>query len=193
MEKERLIRFFLIGVIFICSILLLFENVTIHGRVTGGDVVSNVSVFLSFSIDFSDALANGVFYGDVLVLPVSNIGAVENYNGTDNATNYYVGVSPDGNTPVDLCVNVNSPLITESMDVIGVANQSYSYSNFSNYTFPEVFVEVPFSLDYQSGGEMIPTGGLNFFRFWLDVPVGQSPGNYNNSINFRAVPAGLGC
>lgn len=193
MKRDERFRFFLIAVIVVCTILLIFENVTIHGNVTGGDVVSNVSVNMHLAIDFSQELKDGVIFDDVLILPVSDLNAIENYNGSNNSTNYHILVSSDGNVPVDLCTRVDSPLSTSGMDVIGVANESYSNFNFTNESLPELQDEKSFSLNFQSAGDSIPVGGIEYFRFWLDIPAGQPPGEYSNYIIFRAIPEGLNC
>ena len=193
MDRKRILRLSLIIVIVLSFILIFIENATIHGEATQGDITSNVSVFLSLAIDFSDDLRDGILFGDVITLPVTNLDATGNYNGSSNSTSYYILVSPDGNTPIDLCLDVSSPLMTDSLEEIGVANETYSHSTESNLTLPDEGEEYPFSLTYEKAGSNIPTGGINYMRFWLDIPTGQPPGDYNNSVNFRAIPTGLNC
>lgn len=192
---ERKYYNLILGIIFVVfSFLAAFEYGSIHGFATSGDVSSNVTISNSLAIDFSSALSSGIYFGEVKFLPATNVNATENYNGTDNATEYYVLVSEDGNVAIDLCIKANAPLTSSALDVIGLGNESYYYNiNSTNLSLPSVSNEVSLTLNYAKAGENIPVGDRNYLRFWLDVPASQASGEYNNSIYFKGIGTGNDC
>ena len=192
--KTKLYELFLLLVIFLCLLLIVLSNPLIQGKVTEGNIPSNVSIMKSLAISFSQNLSNGIYFGEVNFLPANNVNALENYNGTNNSTNYYVLVSPDGNVPVDLCLRANSGLVSSNGDVLGIGNETYSVNvGSSNLTTPSVNNETSFTLNYVKAGNTIPIGNYSFIRFWLDIPAAQAAGQYNNSIFFKGTESGISC
>lgn len=192
--KTKLYELFLLLVIFLCLLLIVLSNPLIQGKVTEGNIPSNVSIMKSLAISFSQNLSNGIYFGEVNFLPANNVNALENYNGTNNSTNYYVLVSPDGNVPVDLCLRANSGLVSSNGDVLGIGNETYSVNvGSSNLTTPSVNNETSFTLNYVKAGNTIPIGNYSFIRFWLDIPAAQAAVQYNNSIFFKGTESGISC
>jgi hypothetical protein len=191
--KREFYKLFLIVIIVVSISLIVIENfTTLHAKVSFTETPSNVSISKSFSIEFSPELSEGILFGEINFLPAENVNASHNYDGEDNASTLYINVSEDGNTPVDFCIRGLSNLINAGGDEIGLANETYSYSNSSNFTHP-TFNEIPLAPIYFKSGENIPLGGTNYWRFWLDVPAGQPSGTYNNTVYFKAVQAGENC
>jgi hypothetical protein len=183
------------GIIFIISIfMIVVERVEISGNIVQ-DTVSNVSVTNSIAMGFSNGLKGGINFGSVNYLPAVNIDAEYNYNETNsNYTEYYVLVSSDGNSPMDLCIYASTGLMTLGGDLIDIDKETYAYSvDFVNGTIPSLSDEISLTNSYVLAGGNIPQGGNNYLRFWLDIPAGQASGEYSNSIYFQGTIAGAGC
>ena len=67
---------------------------------------------------------------DVLTLPIDDLDAVGN-NG-ENETDYFVNISTT-NTLVDLYVRADGDLFNVGLDVIGLGNETFSFSNNNSY------------------------------------------------------------
>lgn len=180
-------------IIFLCLILITFENIGgLHAKVAFTDVPSNVTIAKSFALQFSSGLSEGILFGDINFLPATNVNASHNYDGTSNSSNLFINVSSDGNTAVDFCIRGVSNLMNVGGDEIGLGNETYSHYNLSNFTHP-IFDEISLTPIYLKSGENIPLGGVNYWRFWLDVPLGQPSGDYNNTVFFKGVENGFSC
>ena len=191
--KINVYKFCLGLIIFLCSILITFANIGgLHAKVASTDVSSNVSIAKSFSIEFSTGLSEGILFGNISLLPVTNVNASHNYGGLGNSSNLFINVSSDGNIAVDFCIRGNSGLMNYGGDEIGLGNETYSYYNMSNSTHP-LMNEISLNQVYTKSGENISLGGINYWRFWLDIPVGQPSGNYNNTIFFKGIETGFSC
>ena len=194
MIKSKLYNFFLIGIIFICLALVVVQNFNfITGFTVEYSATSDVSVLKSLSISFSDNLSEGILFGDIAILPVEDVNASHNYDGVDNSTSLYINISQDGNTPVDLCVKASGNLVSLAADEIGLGNETYSNSTSSNSTDPLLSQDFSLTTSYIKSGGEIPTGGINYYRFWLDIQASQPSGEYNNTISFKAIQTGSSC
>lgn len=183
---------FLMFVILFSFIMIGFENVSMSGYATL-ETSSNVSIVSYLAIDFSSDLAEGIVFEDVLFLPADNVNAKGNYNGSMNSTKYFVRVSPDGNTPIDLCVRANSGMKNMGGDLIPLEGETYSSSFENNFESPGLLNETDLTLNYSLASASIPVGNQTNMRFWLDVPSNQPAGQYNNSIYFKGIANGVGC
>jgi len=194
MVKLKYYRLFLSLIIFICLVLIIVQNRNlITTFAVANSVNSNVSVSKSLAISFSDNLSNGVQFGNVAVLPASNINASHNYDGLNDSSTFYVQVSQDGNTNVNLCIKANGDLTSPSLDKINLLNETYSHFNLSNSSLPSLNNETSLQVNYSLAGQDIPPGGDNYYRFWLDIPASQPSGNYNNTILFKGIQVGEFC
>lgn len=195
MEKKFFIfNLFLIFVIFVCSVLIVVENGFVHGKVTDGTVTSNVSIAKSVAVSFSSSLEEGIVFEEIHILPADNTTAVHNYDGVNNASTYYILVSGDGNSDVDLCIRSSGNLTSIGGDWIELSNETYAFSlNDSNLTLPNLNLEVPFTQTYSEFASSLTPGENSYLRFWLDVPANQPSGTYSNLIYFKAVPTLSGC
>ena len=191
--KISLKNLFLFLIIFICLVLLIFQNVSISGRATESFTDSNVSITKYIAISFSENLSEGIDFGDVNVLPATSLNATHNYDGLINGTSLYISVSSDSNTLVDFCIKANTDLTSIDLDVIGLANETYQNSSTTNLTLPTTSPEIPLTTSYIKSGDNIAVGSENYYRFWLDVPVAQPSGDYNNTVSFKGVQVGYSC
>jgi hypothetical protein len=194
MNKKFSFYDFVLVLIIVFSISLIFvEQFKIHGFAVEGDVPSNVSISKALAIDFSTYLTEGIQFGEINVLPLENVSAVYNYNGTNNSTQYFVQISPDSNINIDICLKADGNLMSSGLDEIGLGNESYSYANETNLTIPSLSNEISFTTEYVLAGTNLEEGTRNYYRFFLDVPSAQASGTYNNSIYFKGTPTGEGC
>ena len=185
-------RVILVIVLIISLLLLGFESI---GALTGKATVSTpseVSVISFIAMTFSTDLQDGIVFEEINFLPAENVSADKNYNST-NETEYYVLVSSNSNSEMDLCIRAGGDLLNPSLDAIGIGNETYSHSLLSNVSLPSLSEDTSLTLSYVPSGNNIPLGGKNNLRFWLDVPAGQAPGTYNNSIYFKGMRSGDGC
>lgn len=191
---RQVYRKFLIITLVVSLLLLGIENIgALTGHVTEGSTSSNVAVIQSLAISFSSQLSDGIIFEDIRFLPVTNVNASHNYDGVDNSTQYFILVSTDGNTAVDVCLKASGPLTTVNGDSIPLIGETYSTSQISNVTSPLLNEEVSLTTEYVLSEEDIPLGGAGYVRFFLDVPSAQASGNYMNSIFFRGQPTGVPC
>ncbi|NCN51395.1 hypothetical protein GW931_00075 [archaeon] len=193
--RGRLVNIIL-GIILVVSLGLLFlENATaITGHASEGYTTSNVTISKYLSIDFSTGLQEGIYFGVVDVLPSTDINATHNYDGASNETTYFINVSTDSNTAVDFCILANSGMTNGAAGVIGLDNETYHASNeTSNWTNPDVNSQVSITTSFVKAVNYTVPGQVSNWRFWLDIPVAQETGNYNNTISFRGVGTGLVC
>jgi hypothetical protein len=188
MQFYKLINLVLLTIMILALFFIFLSNTNVFtGHATVSNIPSNVSILKYFSISASSSISNGISFGNVQILPATNINATENYNGTANSTEYYLLVSTDGNANVDFCIKANSSLFNSALDEIGFGNESYSNSSSSNSTLPSSLEDVSLELNYVKAGNNFAPGENNYYRFFLDIPSGQPAGNYNNTILFKGV------
>jgi hypothetical protein len=192
--KKRLIyRSFLSVSIFLALIFLFLQNSDLITGYSSFNLTSNVTLNKFLSVDFSEELTKGIFFGSISNLPSENTNATKNYNSSNNGTMYYINVSTDSNTNVDFCIKGSANLVSHANDAIGLANETYSNSTSTNSTIPFLSQEISLTTSYAKSGDNIPIGGFNYYRFWLDIPIAQPSGDYNNTIYFKAVQTGINC
>ncbi len=184
----------LIVIILICLVFFIFQNITfLTGNVTEGSIPSNVSVAKYLAVTFGSNLANGIQFGSVSFLPATDVNATHNYDGTNNATTFYIEVSNDSNSAVDFCIKADTDLTSPSLDVIGVGNETYSNSTSTNITEPGVSSQTSLTTVYTKSSVNVNIGSSDFWRFWLDVPTAQPSGDYNNTVYFKGIVVGASC
>ena len=163
------------------------------GHATESTTYSNVTIQKYLSIALCAELAEGINFGDVSSLPATDLNGSHNYDGASSASTYCVNISDDGNTDVDICIGANDDMTSSGGDVIGLANETYSNSTVTNSTDPLPSADVSLTTDYVRAGDAIGVGELNYYRFWLDIPVAQPSGDYNNTVYFKGVTTTLTC
>jgi len=192
---KRIYNGILIGILVISLALLFFSNVNaITGRATEGSTYSNVTIEKYLAIEMSPNLSAGIDFGTIETLGVDNYNATENYNGTSNSTLYWITVSEDSNTAVDLCTRANAPMANAGGAEIPLVNESFASNvTVSDLNDPSLSNAIDYTTNYQEGHFDVPVGNTSYWRFWLDAPLGQETGNYNNTIYFQGSNVGSGC
>ncbi len=184
----------LILIIVASLLFLFFQNFgNLTGQAIQGEVPSNVTVSKYLAIQFGTSLGEGIQFGNVAFLPVTNVNASHNYDNGVNGTTYTIDVSNDSNTAVDFCILANAGLTSPTFDVIGLGNETYSAYNSTNSTYPLITLETPMTLSYVKAVNNIHVGNSSYWRFWLDVPTAQPSGDYNNTVSFKGVQTGQSC
>lgn len=175
-------------VVLVASLALLFlQNANaITGHAVDRSTYSNVSISAYLAIDFSTNLSSGIDFGDVATLPMFNQNATGNYVPTD--TSYYVIVSNDSNTVVDVCINASGDMSNGGGDFIGLGNETYSTSSTTDINTPSLASDVALTTAYVEAASDVAIGNNAYFRFWLTVPAGQATGLYNNTVSFKGTP-----
>jgi len=182
-------------IVLIASVLLLgIENINAFtGYASNNMAPSNVTIVKSVAISFSTNLGEGVLFEEVRFLPATNVNASHNYDDPANGTGYFVAVSSDSNTAVDLCLKADGPLTTLGGDTIPLSGETYSAALSTDSVIPDVLNEVSMTTNYSLVTSDIPVGGYGYMRFFLDVPVAQAPGDYQNNLFFKGNVAGILC
>jgi len=138
----------------------------------------------SISIGLSDALASGIIW-NVNSLPATNLPA----EGNSEITQYNISISITGSCTVNLYIKANDELTSNGYK-IGIGNETYCY-NTTDPTVPGIDC-YQLDTDYQGNqiGSNLADGSHVYLKFYLDVPAGQPPGNYNNTISIKGVKSG---
>ena len=149
---------------------------------------SNVSIREFFAISTSANLSDGIEFGTVDP-GTSNINATDNYNsGGLTQTSMSIDVSSDSNVPIDFCIRANANISTGTGPEISLVNYTFTSDKLNTFTIPE---SSEFSIDitttFQKETTNVRRGESNFYRFYLDVPIGQEAGTYNNTVLIRAL------
>ncbi len=176
-------------VIELASILLL--ALTLVSAQQEQTTISNVTVNKYVAIGLSTNLTEGILFG-TLDPGTSDNNATHNYDGPGGETTYWVAISSDSNVNVDICIKDNAPL-TRSGGSETIPNSNYTWNCSTSATAPAL-PGTAISTSYAKTDCTGIGGGNNaYFRFWLDIPAGQVPGDYNNTVYFKGVEAGQSC
>ena len=182
-----------LAIIFSLSFVFVQNFGDMTGYATEATTVSNVTITKYLAISFSTNLSDGIVFGDIAALPATNVNATHNYDNGSSGTSMFINVSTDGNTAVDFCLKSNAALTNAALDTIGLGNETYANHSTTNSSVPDVANEVAFTGSYVKAGENVAVGTVNYYRFWLDVPVAQPSGDYNNTVSFKGVSTTLSC
>lgn len=192
MEKEdRALIIF--SAIFVVSLVLTLTG-GMTGRATEQFTKSNVTIEKYLSITLSTNLQEGIDFGTVVSLPMNDVNASHNWDGDLSRTTMWVNSSLDGNTAIDFCIKASGNLETEGMDIIGLGNETYSYSTTNNATLPAgPDGSTSLTQSYVKTDTNVAKGVAENFRFWLDLIAALPAGTYNNTVYFKGVPTGNSC
>ncbi|OYT36700.1 hypothetical protein B6U91_00490 [Candidatus Pacearchaeota archaeon ex4484_71] len=168
---------------------------SITGYATEGNTTSNVTITSYLSIAFCQNLSEGIWFGEIASLPVTNQNGTHNADGTSGGTTYCLNVSEDSNTNVDFCIKASGDMETMGGDAIGLGNETYNNATSTDANTPDWGTEVALTTSYVKSGYNVASDGtgVNYYRFWLDVPGAQPAGTYNNTVSFKGVNTGVSC
>src|SRR3989344_5442177 len=158
--KDNIVVLIFAAVFLFSIIMLMNQGVRTTGYATTATTTSNVTISTYFAIDMSTNLTNGIEFGTINSIPVTN------WNATDN---------------------------NNSVNTIGVGNESYANHTVTNVSLPLVTSAVDLTTGYVKSGFNITVGGNDYLRFWLDVPAATTAAYYNNTLSFEGVTTGAGC
>ena len=185
--------------------LYIFNLIPVAEAVTSDSTVSNATIAVSIGFTFSGNLSNGILFGSLNINTNDN-NASANYlagNGTgicpagENAsgcTAYQIQMDTNNNAGADTCIKDNAELTTGS-DTIPNAGYTYDANSTVNGT----------NMNDAAGSTAMTTGFVQFgtadlaandnqsSQFFLDIPDGQTAGDYNNTIDFKIVQTGASC
>ncbi len=140
-------------------------------------IIEEAPITCSMAIAFSTNLSDQIRF-DVSNIPINNLSAGGN-NGT-GVTQFYINISNTDCTS-DLNIMGDGDLISGS-NTIALANETYSHNSTEN-TVPSNSM-IGFTTDYV----LLETSlddGVYYFKFYLNVPSGQSAGEYKNNAYFK--------
>ncbi len=165
----------------------------ITGYATSGVSEAEAVIQIYYAIDLSENLDNGITF-DLPELPLgtTNNNATDNYNGAESNTTMYVIFSEDSNVNIDMCTAASGPFST-GVSEISESNMKWSDDMTNNATLPDMSSASSYSTEFASGAGDLDPGTNAYYRFWLDVPPATPPGDYNNTIIFKAVQQNTGC
>lgn len=171
--------------------LVFFLSTNIRAAQTA-EAASNVTIQEYVAIGLSNNLTmGGIQFGTINPSTTDN-NATGNYNST-LVTQYYVNISTDSNVNVDVCIKDNASL---TFGAYTIENGNYTWNEtsvYGTYDNPQGTGYVIATTYQLSNSTNIAPGGVDYFRFWLDVPSGQPAGTYYNTVSFKGVKTGTGC
>ncbi|MBI2584195.1 MAG: hypothetical protein HYW25_05990 [Candidatus Aenigmarchaeota archaeon] len=183
-------------------------NYTITGFASATQSTNtNVTIAAAISIALSTNLSKGIEFGTITLLPANQTNATANYANTTggggpgdlNITLYNVTLSSDSTENADFCVRANGDMCTSACSSrIGIANITWAANTTNNLTHPPtgVFRALfgrSMATGFDKGDINLAPGGVTHYRFWLNVSGAQAAGDYNNTVDFRAVSTGDAC
>ena len=149
---------------------------------------TNVSIREFFAISTSTNLSDGIEFGSVDP-GIDNINATDNYNeGLGTQSSMSIEISSDSNVRVDFCIRANVDLSTGSGPFIPLENYTFSSDTSNTILLPETpDLSTTLTTTFQKETINVGSAESNFYRFYLDIPLAQEAGTYNNSVLIRAV------
>jgi len=152
---------------------------------------SEANITAYFAVAMSGNLSEGIAYSTITAGTDDN-NATENFNDGSNGTTLFMAVSADSNVPVDFCIKADGNL-TSAEDILGLGNMTWNSSASTGLASPAIAGANALTLGYVKSEEGVAAGNNAYYRFWLDVPLGQKSGTYNNTVTFESVQNGQGC
>jgi len=189
-----IVLFALVAVLF-GGLLMNSHGSSITGAATTQTTQSRVAISYYYAITLSANLADGIDFGNITSLPVNDQNATDDYNGANSTTTMWVHEANDSNVNIDICHKAQGPLSTVGNDTIGLGN--YTWSDNKNNTISQPSGppgDNTFTTFFAKGNSVnIAPDGKGYYRYWLDVPVGQAAGTYTNTVEYKAVYTGASC
>lgn len=175
--------------------LLISSKMPVSGAATTQTTQSRVSISYYYAISLSANLGDGIDFGNITSLPANDLSATDNYNGANSTTTLWVLESNDSNVNIDICHKAQGPLSTVGNDTIGLGNYTWSDSLTNTNSSPSGPPGTnTFTTSFAKGNNNnIAPGGQGYYRYWLDIPVGQAAGTYTNTVEYKAVYTGASC
>jgi len=179
-------------------ILAAIAGLPLQPQVTGfasGTFESEANITAYFAVSSSGNLSDGIAFGTITAGTNDN-NASEN-NGTGTETTLYRVLSNDSNVPVDFCIKADGDLFNVDSVPLGLGNMTWDSSLITDESEPSLESSTSLTTSYVISDSNIASNATDdknvYYRLWLDVPLGQEGGTYNNTIFFESVQTGTGC
>jgi len=145
-----------------------------------------INVENAISISFSENLSQQIRW-NLESLPAINLSALG--NNDEGVTSFWINISTLGGG-ADIYVKANSDLISTGGDILGLENETYSYSS-TNPLVPSLN-KSSITTNYIDNkiGNNLGNSSVIYLKFFLNAPPNQPAGIYNNTLTFKAVPTG---
>jgi len=165
------------------------------GAATTQTTQSRVAISYYYAITLSTNLQAGIDFGNVTSLPANDLNATHDFDGANSTTTFWVHESNDSNVNIDICHRAQGPLMTVGNDTIGLGNYTWSDSltNTSNVPSGPPGTNTFNTTLTKANNNNIAPNGNGFYRYWLDIPIGQAAGSYTNTVEYKAVYTGASC
>ncbi len=134
---------------------------------------SNVTVKNYVSCGMPASWADGVEFGALDPGTSDNLPLDQNYTMIAPSTN---------NVPIDFWIKANAPL-TKGADTIPLQNYTWNMTKWEDSP-PPFASTVGLTTSYVEGDQCNNTqpGANCTLHLWLDIPLNQAPGTYNNTL-----------
>jgi len=180
--------------ILICGILI--AGAVYYTEPTEAVVTSNASTTTSatvavyIAIQMSPTLQSGIVFSNLQQGTTDNNADGNNYGSA--GTDYWINVSSDTNVNVDYCIKADGDL-TSGSNTIPLSNYYFANNTTTDANIPSLSYKTAFTTTYQKMDTNLDNTQNEYLRFWLDVPSGQTPGTYTNTVYFQAIETGYDC
>lgn len=150
------------------------------------DTDSRVEVQSWLAASFS---VTTIQYGGSLIAGTVDNNASLNYAGAASSTGYYLTLDEDSNVNAKTCIKGTA---ISGPTTLALGNATWNSSTSSGATIPATPGD-EMTTSYATSQTSISPGDKDYYRFWMDVPSGQTPGDYETNITVNAVVAGSSC
>jgi len=157
---------------------------------SNASTTTSATVAVYIAIQLSPTLQTGIVFSNLQQGTTDNNADGNNYGS--GGTDYWINVSSDTNVNVDYCIKADGPL-TSGSNTIALSNYYFANSTTTDANTPSLSAKKAFTTSYQKMDTGLDNTQNEYLRFWLDVPAGQAPGTYENTVYFQAVEAGQNC
>lgn len=198
MNKDIIIKDIFIILFLIITLFLFYTSVS---GVTESSTVSNATVAVTIGFTFSGNLSEGIQFGSVNPNTNDN-NATKNYVNlssmigcsSSNCTGYWINMDSSNNIGSDVCIKDNANLTYGTNEIPNVgytydANESWFGGNMNSAAG-----SIAITIGYVKAGDIdIVKGENETFQFYLDIPLAQSAGTYNDTVSFKIIQTGNSC
>jgi len=172
-------------IIFVPIIGLNLGELTGMATTADSDTPSRVEVQSWLAAEFSvEEIAFGT-----LIDGTTNNNATLNYAAAASSTGYYLTLDSDSNVDAKTCIK---GVAFAGPATLGLGNSTWNSSTSTGSLIPATPGN-EMTTSYATSQTSISPGDIDYYRFWMDLPNGQDPGDYNTNITINAVKAGSSC
>jgi len=162
--------------------ILTFTTLELSGFATTAtsSVIGAANISSYYAVSMSTDLTNDITFSSLIHNTNDNSASSNNYGSS--ASGYYLTLDADSNTATKTCIkgaNFYGP------ERLGLGNLTWNSSTSSSSTVPAT-PGTAMTTSYVTSQTSISPGDKDYYRFWMDVPSGQTAGSYNTTVTFKA-------